>query len=94
MRPGVESDCGRQIAIPITVQFPDYVISGLSDRRQSAPIPSTENELNDITSNTQRQSKKSTTDSKDAATDQQQCRPPADINVGTRSATLLTIPRH
>jgi hypothetical protein len=73
LRLGAESDCGRQIAIPITVQFPDYVISSLSEWRQSAPIPSTENELNDITSNTQRQSKKSTKDSKDAAANQQQC---------------------
>jgi hypothetical protein len=74
---------GGKLPRQAPVQFPDYVISGLFDRRQSAPILSTENGFNNITSNTQRQSKKSTTDSKDAATDQQQCRPPVDINAAT-----------
>jgi hypothetical protein len=56
-----------------SVQFPDYVISSLSDQRQPAPILSTENGLNDTTSLIQRQSKRSQMGGKDAAAKQQQC---------------------
>jgi hypothetical protein len=63
MRSGVDwGVCGTR-RLRNSHQFLNYVISGLFDRRQSAPILSTENGFNNITSNTQRQSKKSTKDS-------------------------------